>query len=565
MGDQRLTYSELDEQSDALAEALKSKGIGREQVVGLYVGRGLQMIVGLMGILKTGAAYLPLDPALPAKRIEYLLSDARVSTILTQADLMSSAPATASLLDIEKTLVEENHTSEDLEDDLAESTDLAYLIYTSGSTGAPKGTEVTQGNLVNLLQSMLREPGLDSRDKFVSVTTLSFDISALELFGPLMCGATLVVASREQTLDAERLIELLQQSGATVLQATPSTLRMLLDAGWFGKSDLRVWCGGEALSPGLANSLLERVRELWNLYGPTETTVWSSAHRVLSRENPILVGRPIANTQMYILDKCEQPVPIGVSGELYIAGDGVARGYWNQPELTTQRFLSDPFRPGGRMYRTGDLARYRRDGQIQLIGRSDHQIKLRGHRIELGEIEVALEQLDAVQQAVVAVQGDGVSQILVAYIRPAVEMPAADQLRRSLADQLPEYMVPASFVFLAEIPLTPNGKVDRERLPAPYKQSQERSTEVLAPGNASEKLIAAAWSDVLQDRIVNVHDNFFDLGGHSLMLTQVLAILRGKLPIPISIIDLFRYPTIQSLAAHLDRQTEPVAIAGVHR
>jgi amino acid adenylation domain-containing protein len=564
MGENELTYAQLDVQSEALAKALRSRGVSRDSVVGLYIHRSLEMIVGLLGILKAGGAYLPLDPAFPAKRIEFLLDDAGVSLVLTQADLMDTLPPTAAkLLDISQAMVEGDRSSM-LQLENPESADLAYLIYTSGSTGEPKGAEIPHSALVNLLWSMMREPGLQNSDTLVAVTTLSFDISGLELFGPLLCGAKLVLASREQALDPLALAELLEQSEATVLQATPSTWRMLVDSGWLGKPDLRIWCGGEALPPGLADSLLERGRELWNLYGPTETTIWSAAHRVSSGEDPILIGRPIANTKMYILDRDGEPVPIGVTGELYIAGAGVARGYRNRPELTKDRFLPDPFTADWRMYRTGDLARYRRDGQIQLLGRGDQQIKLRGHRIELGEIEAALEALSPVRQAVVTVQGQGAAQRLVAYVRPAGETPEISELRALLHERLPEYMVPGTFVFLEELPLTPNGKVDRKRLPAPQQEMRERSTEVLAPRNSIEQVIAAAWSQVLKENVVSAQDNFFDLGGHSLLLIQVLTILREKLDTSIGALDLFRYPTIRSLAAYLERQAQQTVAAGVY-
>ena len=468
VGEQDLSYAELNEQSDLLAETLRKRGVGRGVIVGLYVTRSLNMVVGLLAILKAGGAYLPLDPAFPAERIEFLLSDADVALILTEISLIATLPEiNAALLVIDGAWDQPQELAiQSSDEDLPRAQDLAYMIYTSGSTGKPKGTEITHGALVNLLSSMLGEPGLRQQDTLVAVTTLSFDIAGLEIFGPLMCGAKLVLASREQAVDPQALAELLEEAGATVLQATPSNWRMLVESGWMGKPDLRMWCGGEALAPDLADSLLMRGRELWNLYGPTETTIWSAAHRVSSGEDPILIGRPIANTQMYILNPQGLPVPIGVAGELYIAGDGVARGYWKRPELTASRFVADPFskKTNRRMYRTGDLARYRRDGQIQLLGRTDQQIKLRGHRIELGEIEAVIEHHADVQQAVVALNGEGAGQRLIAYVKQAQETPG-NELRTWLRQRLPEYMVPAVFISLPELPLTPNGKIDRKRLP----------------------------------------------------------------------------------------------------
>jgi amino acid adenylation domain-containing protein len=554
-GERTLTYAELDAQSNELAGTLRAHGVSRGTVVGVFLRRSPEMVVALFGILKAGGAYLPLDPQLPAQRIEFLIADAAVPLIVTQTDLRDTLP------DFGAALVMIDQISEGVERPLTDkpiSEDLAYLIYTSGSTGNPKGTEITHGALVNLLASMLREPGLTSEDTLVAITTLSFDIAGLEILGPLVCGATLVVASREQVLDPERLAGLLEESAATVMQATPSTWRMLIESGWMGRANLRMWCGGEALRPDLAESLLARGRELWNLYGPTETTIWSAAHRVKSGESPILIGRPIGNTRMYILDPGGQPAPVGVPGELYIAGAGVARGYWRRPELTETRFLPDPFDPvpGRRMYRTGDLARYRRDGQIQLIGRTDHQIKLRGHRIELGEIEAVIERHPEVLQAVVEPHGEGNGQQLIAWIKQAGDTMDTGNLRSWLQERLPDYMVPSSFLVLEEIPLTANGKVDRKRLPKPKASARETSTPITSPRNRLEEQLVQIWSEMLGVDRVGVRDNFFDLGGHSLLLIRVHARLRQELDSDVAVIDLFRYPTIESMVSWLNRRSQ---------
>jgi amino acid adenylation domain-containing protein len=562
MGDRSLAYAELDAQSSKVAEVLRSHGVGRDTVVGVYLQRSPAMVIGLLGILKSGAAYLPLDPALPAQRVEFMLSDAGVPLILTQTELRDTLlPSGVPLLMIDQLGAASEHVvSKPRVADECRPEDLAYLIYTSGSTGNPKGTEITHGALTNLLTSMLREPGLSSEDTLVGVTTLSFDIAGLEIFGPLLCGAKLVLASREQVIDPEALAILLEDSEATVMQATPSTWRMLVESGWMGRANLRMWCGGESLPPDLADNLLARGRELWNLYGPTETTIWSAAHRVKAGENPILIGRPIGNTRMYILNSDGQPVPIGVAGELYIAGEGVARGYWRRPELTEARFIADPFdpRPGRRMYRTGDLARYRRDGQIQLIGRTDHQVKLRGHRIELGEIEAVIERHPDVRQAVVALHGEGAGQQLIAYIKQLDTDAEAAYLRPWLQERLPEYMVPSSFIALAEIPLTPNGKVDRKRLPRPKGAARESSPSTVNPRNYVEERLANIWSEILGVDRVSVRDNFFDLGGHSLLLIRVHAKVRQDLDADVAVVDLFRYPTIESMSSWLERRRAQV-------
>jgi non-ribosomal peptide synthetase component E (peptide arylation enzyme)/acyl carrier protein len=331
-----------------------------------------------------------------------------------------------------------------------------------------------------------------------------------------------------------------------------------------GKPDLRMWCGGEALSVELADNLLTRGSELWNLYGPTETTIWSAAHRVSSGEDPILIGQPIANTRMYILDGHGEPLPVGATGELYIAGHGVARGYRNRDELTAERFVPEPFLAGERMYRTGDLARYRRDGQIQLLGRADQQIKLRGHRIELGEIEAALERHETVHQAVLLVQGQDADQRLVAYVRLNAASVKSEDLRGWLQERLPEYMVPGVYVTMEEFPLTPNGKVDRKRLPPPEGRLQERSAPALAPRNQTEQRVAAIWSELLETESVGMRENFFDLGGHSLLLVRVHARLRDEFAADISVTDLFRFPTVELLAAHLTRREELAVVPGAH-
>ena len=429
------------------------------------------------------------------------------------------------------------------------------MIYTSGTTGDPKGTEIQHAALMNLLGSMLREPGLGTGDTLVAITTLSFDIAGLEIFGPLVSGAKLVLASREQAIDPELLAGLLDTSGATIVQATPSTWRMLIESGWTGRPALRMWCGGEALSPDLAENLIARGRELWNLYGPTETTIWSAAHRVGSGETQILIGRPIANTQMYILDSNLQPVPIGVTGELYIAGHGVARGYLKRPDLTASRFLMDPFDAMGvrRMYRTGDLARYLRDGRIQLLGRSDDQIKLRGHRIELGEIESAIQQHPSVRQAAVRVQGESTGKQLVGFVCFRNGSGDPYQVRSWLQEILPDYMVPAVLVPIDELPLTPNGKVDRKRLSLPETMPRGRGVDSIPPRNRTEQRLTDLWSRLLNVEKPGIRENFFDLGGNSFLLVQLHAQLKRELNANVAVAELFRYPTIETLASFLDR------------
>ena len=560
MGDRALSYRQLNLESDRVAWHLRSRGIGRGHIVAVYMRRSPEMVIGLLGILKAGAAYLPLDPALPRQRLDFMLGDAGVALILSERELSDQLQGTKTpLLPFEEIA---GVTPAGALDDVA-GADLAYVIYTSGSTGQPKGTEIHHAALINLLGSMLREPGLGPTDILVAITTISFDIAGLEIFGPLVSGAKLVLASREQTLDPELLARLLETSRATVMQATPSTWRMLIESGWTGSSALRMWCGGEALSSDLAENLITRGRELWNLYGPTETTIWSAAHRVARGESPILIGGPIANTQMYILDDNLEPVPIGVTGELYIAGQGVACGYRGRPDLAASRFLEDPFdvTRTRRMYRTGDLARYRRDGQIQLFGRTDDQIKLRGHRIELGEIESAIERHPSVRQAAVRLQGESTGKQLVGFVCFRNGSSEPQHLRSWLQNVLPDYMVPAILVPVDELPLTPNGKVDRNRLSLPETYSRESGFASIPPRNRTEQNLTELWSRLLDIEKPGIRENFFDLGGNSFLLVQLHAQLKREFNANVAVIELFRYPTIEKLAWFLDRRSTAVPLA----
>jgi amino acid adenylation domain-containing protein len=444
---------------------------------------------------------------------------------------------------------------------LTTTENLAYVIYTSGSTGKPKGVQITHRALVNFLSSMQRQPGVSVDDVVLSVTTLSFDIAGLEIYLPLIAGARVVLASREVATDGRRLAEALSVSGATTMQATPATWRLLIEAGWPGNERLNIFCGGEALSPELADQLLGRGAAVWNLYGPTETTIWSTLCQVQNTGGTVHIGRPIANTQTFILDQHLRLVPAGVAGELYIGGDGLARGYLHQPGLTAERFIPDPFssRPGARLYKTGDLARYLAAGNIEVIGRTDHQVKLRGFRIELGEIEAVLNAHPQVREAVVIAREDRPGdQRLAAYL--VGELAAAvitSELRTYLREKLPEYMVPSSYVLLEALPLTPNGKVDRSALPEPERLSPEVQASYVAPRTEVEKTIVAIWQEALALDQVGTSDNFFDLGGHSLLLVRVHSKIREVLKKDLTIIDLFRYPTISSLAKYLsENQSE---------
>lgn len=553
-----LTYGDLDRRANQLAHYLRDKGVKPGVLVGVSVERTVEMVIGLLGILKAGGAYVPLDPAFPADRLAFMLEDAGLSILLTQARLKTELPAHiaagAICLDSDWAAIAQENAGPLAA--TAGPSDLAYILYTSGSTGKPKGVQIPHRALTNFLVSMQREPGLDAQDRLLAITTLSFDIAGLELYLPLITGASLILAKREEAADGLRLIELLGLFDITVLQATPATWRMLIEVGWQGTPGLKMLCGGEALPRDLALQLLERGGSLWNMYGPTETTIWSSTYEVKREDGLIHLGHPIANTQLYVLDSQRQPVPIGVTGELYIGGEGVALGYLNRPELTSERFLPDPFqaRPEARMYRTGDLVRYRADGTLEFLGRADFQVKVRGFRIELGEIETVIGKHPAVQQVVVTAREDRPGdKRLVAYVVPRPgQSPVANGLSGFVREQLPDYMVPTAFVSLEALPLTPNNKVDRKALPAPDLQRLESATPFVAPRNPVEVALAAIWAEVLGIEKIGIHENFFDLGGHSLLATQVISRVRRQFEVDLPLRDLFENPTVAGLAAGIE-------------
>jgi amino acid adenylation domain-containing protein len=576
----RLTYRELDRRSNQVAAHLACSGVAPGVLVGVCVERSLAMVVALLGVLKSGGAYVPLDPSFPRDRLAFMLADSRAPVLVTQARLRDALPpTTARIVDLDADRPAIDREAGDPIDPAVQPDDLAYVLYTSGSTGQPKGVTITHRNLVNFLLAMRREPGLTADDAVLAITTLSFDIAGLELYLPLIVGARVVIASRATASDGLALIDLIDQSGVTVMQATPATWRLLLEAGWQGRPGLTILCGGEALPRPLAQELLARGAAVWNLYGPTETTIWSTICRVRDEAGPVSIGRPIANTILYVLDAHRNPVPVGVPGELYIGGDGVARGYLNRPDLTDERFVPDPFRaePGARIYKTGDRARYRPDGQVDYLGRLDHQVKVRGFRIELGEIEALLVQHPAVQRAAVIVREDVPGNPrLVAYVVP--EPPADDAgdgatasdddpegrwrallpaLREQLAAALPDYMTPAAYVRLEALPLTPNGKLNRQALPSPDPARPGDDDGFVPPRDDTERRLAELWGMVLGVEAVGVTDDFFELGGQSLLAARLFALIQREFDQRLPLATLFQAPTIEHLARLLRRDAAP--------
>jgi amino acid adenylation domain-containing protein len=545
-----LTFAELERRASCLARHLRGLGVRPDVLVGVALERSVELLVGLLGILKAGGAYVPIDPAYPVERQAYMLEDADVRVMVTQDRLLERVPSGAAhRVCLDRDWEEIERASEPEEGIERGPEQLAYVIYTSGSTGRPKGVEIPHRALANFLSSMRERPGLGADDVLVAVTTLSFDIAALELFLPLIVGGRIVIAPQGTAGDPRLLAELLAASSATVMQATPTTWRMLLDSGWRGRPGFKALCGGEALPMALAQELLACGIELWNMYGPTETTIWSSVCPLRPAE-PVTIGRPIGNTTLYILDSRLQPLPVGVAGELHIGGEGVARGYRKRPELTAERFLANPFGTG-RIYKTGDLARYRRDGTVEYLGRLDHQVKVRGFRIELGEIETLLLRHPAVAEAVCVARDDGAGPELAAYIVPSGIPVVSARLRSYLSDHLPAYMVPRAVVSLPSFPLTPNGKIDRKALPAPPRERMTDDEAVL-PRTPLEHRLARIWERVLGVKPIGVTDNFFDLGTTSLVAAQLFAQIEHELGGTLPLGAVFRAPTIEALAALIE-------------
>ncbi|MFG1689131.1 amino acid adenylation domain-containing protein [Nonomuraea sp. NPDC049269] len=526
-----LTYRELDERAGRVARRLRAAGVGPETLVGVAMERSATMLVTLLGVLKAGGAYVPLDPMYPQERQDHILDDSGLGVLVTERELAgryTGYQGELILADDES----DRHVPGESPERRPAPENPCYVLYTSGSTGRPKGVRVQHSSVVNFLTSMSREPGLTGQDTLLAVTTFAFDISVLELFLPLTVGGHVLIASREAAYDPLRLAALLD--GATVMQATPATWRLLLSSGWQGKPELKALCGGEALPADLATDLRGRVAELWNLYGPTETTIWSTLTRVT--DGPITIGHPIANTRIHLLDATMQLVPTGVVGELYIGGAGLARDYLGRPELTAERFIT--WRDGRRLYRTGDLARRRADGSIEFLGRADKQVKVRGYRIELGEIESLLLAHPAVREAAVVVRGSDEAKSIAAYLVHDAEHDWREYLRR----KLPDYMIPSAFVTLDALPLTPNGKVDRKALPEPVGQVRAEGT---APRNPAEVKLAELWSAILGVRGIGIDDDFFALGGDSFKAVRAVR----DSGIQATVMDLFKNPTIRAFAA----------------
>jgi amino acid adenylation domain-containing protein len=555
---QAISYDELNRRANRLARVLQSLGAGPDKIVAFCLARTPELIVALLAVMKSGGAYLPIDRDLPPDRQAHMLHDAQPAIFLTEQALRGALPAS----DVPVFVLDEDPARIAAQPDAnlpqqATGEHLVYILYTSGSTGQPKGVEIPHRALVNLLASVQSWPGLAPQDVLIAITTVSFDIAGVEIFLPLVTGARFILLNRDDAGDGFRILHHLEKEKATVLQATPSTWRMLLDAKWPGLPGLKMICTGEALPRDLADALLPLGGELWNMYGPTETTIWSSGCRVAPSPARITIGQPIAQTQLHILDPKLQPVPPGVVGELYIGGIGLARGYRSRPELTAERFVPDPFStaPGARLYKTGDVARLR-GADIEVLGRVDHQVKIRGFRIELGEIEARLNEIPEIKESVVtAIEVVPGRKQLAAYIVPhepaSIELnDLANRLRESLKRTLPEYMVPSFFQALPAFPITPNGKIDRKALPAPKIEQARASRPYVAPQGATEIKLAQIWAEILGREQVGVEDNIFEIGGDSLLIFRIVA-RANECGLKLTVRQFFEHRTIAALAARV--------------
>jgi len=549
LGDDTLTYAALGARANRIAHLLRSEGVREGDTVAVYQDRTIDMIASILGVWKAGGVLLPVDPGFPQARLAYMLKDAGARTVITTGAFIDNwLTAIAPVIDIasEETKLNAFPASAP-QIDRSKTSSRAYVIYTSGSTGDPKGVDNSHPALCNFIESMMREPGMSANDRLLAVTTISFDVMLLELFVTLSAGAEIVLASDEDAMDGFALSDLIERRDITVLQGTPSTWRILFDAEWSGKADLKALCGGEAMPADIADRLPKLVNELWNMYGPTETTVWSTCARIESAAN-IHVGRPIQNTQIYILDDNGAPTPAGVAGDLWIGGEGVARGYLGKPALTDERFKDNPFdASAGRIYNTGDRACWRRDGVIEIFGRRDEQVKVRGYRIELGDIEAALSKHPAIGKAAAALRDDlsGEASIVAYYVPAPGASATSSELRRFLRDRLPHYMTPQFFIELAAFPLTNNNKIDRKALPAPAGAAPTRRA---APSTPHEIALAEIWRDILSAPDISVTDNFFELGGQSLQAARMIARARDAIGLSLTPREVI-FESLEQLAA----------------
>jgi amino acid adenylation domain-containing protein len=555
--DKTFSYKHLEEQTNQLAHYLQELGVASGDIIAVSLPKSPDLIISLLAIMQCGAAYLPLDPEYPAARLQFMMEDSSAKFLLTSAILTASLPKCLHTIVIEDGLSSLNKYPITKTQNTVAPNETAYLIYTSGSTGSPKGVSITHKNLVNFLSSMALEPGINETDRLLSITTISFDIAYLELFLPLTNGATLVLTDRETASDARLLLDILQTKNISILQATPTTWQMIIDLGWSKPLTIKALCGGEALPLDLAKKLIERCDTLWNVYGPTETTIWSSIKQIKAEDTVITIGKPIANTQMYIANKTGKILAPGHIGEIVIGGDGLSKGYWKRPELTDEKYIIKEFSKSKTsiIYRTGDLGKLLPTNEIICFGRIDQQVKIRGHRIEPAEIEQELLVFEYVKNVVVLANKNQ----LIAYIVPVGGIEKArEQIpvwREALSLQLPSHLVPQSFILVKEFPITLNGKIDRKSL-LEYKSADLKNHKFTAPRTENEKLVATIWKECLKLEEIDIFSNFFEVGGHSIMAVKILMELQKQTGKQFPLSALFQYSTVETFAKLLSSKQE---------
>ncbi|MGE5944180.1 MAG: non-ribosomal peptide synthetase [Flavobacteriales bacterium] len=555
-----LSYANLFQYVNQLSHYFKNQGIKNGDIIGVSLPRGQELPIVLLAIMQCGAIYLPLDPAYPQSRLKFMLEDSEAKLLITNQYISTSFPKETTKIYLDDVLkLIEDYPSTPI-DSKVQDTSISYILYTSGSTGKPKGVAVTHKNLVNFLCSMADKPGIETTDKLLSITTISFDIAGLELFLPLLTGATLVIADDATSRDGRLLHELLIKEQITILQATPTTWQMLLDSGWKTPLPLKALCGGEALPLNLAQELVSKCDSLWNMYGPTETTIWSAVKQIQHNDTIITIGKPIANTQIYLLNEQGQLVPPGTIGEITIGGDGVALGYWKRPELTSEKFITSPFNlnENNIIYKTGDLGKLLSTGELLCLGRIDQQVKIRGHRIELGEIEQAISLLDDIHMAIVLANSD----MLTAYVVPNIDLneniaaTVINEWKNALKTELPTHLIPNTFHLLDHLPTTLNGKIDRKALLDIKSLNTNNVTSYTAPRTKAEEIVSEIWQECLGLEKVDIFSNFFELGGHSLIAVKVMRLLEDKTGKRLPLSSLFEYSTIEKLAELLNLDVE---------
>lgn len=566
MSTEFISYGALNDLANRCAHGLITQGVKRGELVGISLNRGIDLLVAILGVLKTGAGYVPLDPGFPQDRLDYMIESSQPKLLLTEDALQSRFMSPADRI-ILKDLVMDNSLKVTNPRANSELKDTMYVIYTSGSTGKPKGVQVGHSSVANFLNSMSKIPGISSKDKLLAVTTLSFDIAVLELFLPLTAGATVYLASGLEVLDGAALKGILETKNITYMQATPSTWRLLLASRWTGNKDLKILCGGEAFPKDLADKLIPISHSVWNMYGPTETTVWSTLKKLDLSDEYITIGRPIDNTEVFVLDENLKLAPIGSAGELFIAGDGLALGYFGRPDLTQERFISHPSIPGKLMYATGDQARFTSNGEIECLGRKDGQVKIRGYRIELGEIEVELSKFSGVLEAAVVTREYRPGDVRIVAFYSSQSSLEEKALREALGAKLPKYMVPSHFINLKSLPKTLNGKIDKKSLPqitSPKTEQIEAQVSQTTSDTITDKL-KGLWLDVLGCKNFSEQENFFNLGGNSLLAVQLLTRLSANFGINLPLSVLLEAPEfsnfVNSVKASLPSESKTMSSA----